>query len=162
MLSAHRRRADRGSVLVLVPAGFLVLIILAALAVDTAVYYLGQQQLHDALAAAANDSVAAGLNNGTFYGNGQVALDPAAVDDVACKSIAAQNLSGLHHLRVSVAVEGNSVRLVGEAVVDAVFGKALPGYGQRTVQASATAVLVNGPRFSVPPGTAPLHAVSCT
>jgi Flp pilus assembly protein TadG len=161
MLTLGKRRSERGSVLILIPAGLLVLVILAALAVDTAVYYLGQQQLHDALTAAANDSVTAGLNNRAFYGNGQVALDPASVDAVACNSIAAQNVSGLHHLQVSVALEGDAVHLVGQADVDAVFGKAIPGYGHRTVRASATAVVVNGPRFATPAGAASAAPVSC-
>jgi hypothetical protein len=162
MLIRARRQGQRGGVLVLVPAGFLVLIILAALAVDTAVYYLGQQQLRDALAAAANDSVSAGLNNGAFYGNGRITLDPALVDDVACRSMASQNVSGLHHLRVSAVIMGNSVRLMGVADVDAVFGKSIPGYGHHTVRATATAELANDPKLAAPAASGPLSSVSCT
>jgi Flp pilus assembly protein TadG len=162
MLIRARRHAQRGSVLVLVPAGFLVLIILAALAVDTGVYYLGQQQLRDALAAAVNDSVSAGLNNDNFYGNGRISLDPTLVDAIACRSIASQNVSGLHHLRVSAATVGNSVQLVGVADVDAVFGKSIPGYGHHTVRATATAVLTNGPNLAGPAASGPLSSVSCT
>jgi hypothetical protein len=125
--------SERGSVLMLVPAGFLVLIILAALAVDSAAAYLGQQQLHDSLAAAANDAVTAGLSNQSFYANGAVVLDPSAVGRVVCLTVAAQSDSDLHGLILQMAVDGASVRLEGTATVDAVFGRAIPGFGQRHV-----------------------------
>ena len=48
---------DRGSVLALVPAGLLVLVLLAAIAVDTSVAYLGRRELAAAADAAANDAV---------------------------------------------------------------------------------------------------------
>ena len=51
----------------LVPAGFLILITLAALAVDSVATYLAQQQLHDSLVVAANHAVSAGLSNQAFY-----------------------------------------------------------------------------------------------
>ena len=133
--------SERGSVLMLVPAGFLVLIILAALAVDSAAAYLGQQQLHDSLAAAANDAVTAGLSNQSFYANGAVVLDPSAVGRVVCLTIAAQSDSDLHGLILRMAVEGASVRLEGTATVDAVFGRAIPGFGQRHVKADVRAVV---------------------
>lgn len=148
---AHRRRSeDRGSVLVLVPAGFLVLIVLAALAVDSAVAYLGQQQLHDALAAAATDSVTAGLDNGAFYGQGRLTLDIRTTELSVCESLAAQNVSGLHDLQVWMAVDGDAIRLEGRARVEEVFGRALPGQSQRSVSAAASAVAVNGPGATAP------------
>ena len=50
---------QRGNVLLLVPAGVLVLVIFGALAVDAALAFLGQRALTDAAAAAANDAAAA-------------------------------------------------------------------------------------------------------
>ncbi len=147
-----RGRSDRGSVLVLVPAGFLVLIILAALTVDSAVAYLGQQQLHDALSAAANDSVTAGLDNGSFYGSGKISLDPDTTGQAVCDALAAQNVSGLHDLRVWMAIDGDAVHLEGRAEVDAVFGRAIPGYGRHPVSATAGAVVVEAQPATNPPG----------
>jgi hypothetical protein len=137
--------SERGSVLMLVPAGFLVLIILAALAVDSAAVYLGQQQLHDSLVAAANDAVTAGLSNQSFYANGAVVLDPSAVGRVVCLTVAAQSDSDLHGLTVRMAVDGASVRLEGTATVDAVFGRAIPGFGRRHVKADVRAVVTGHP-----------------
>lgn len=139
-----RAGTEAGSVLALIPAGFLVLILLGALAVDSAVAYLGQQQLHDALSAAANDAVGAGVDDRAFYRQGIVVLDPAAVEQTVCASIAAQGDTGLHQLTVQVSVSGDSVLVTGSASVDGVFGRALPGFGTRSVRSSASATLSEG------------------
>jgi hypothetical protein len=139
-------RGESGSVLALVPAGFLVLMILGALAVDSATAYLGQQQLRDALSAAANDAVTAGLANGSFYGGGRVALDPSATARTVCVAVATQADRDLHNVRLWVAIDGASLRLLGTATVDAVFGRVVPGVGTRTVRASASAVASSGPQ----------------
>lgn len=147
VVGLHRRgrQPDRGSVLALVPAGFLVLILLAAIAVDSAVTYLGQQQLRDSLAAAANDAVTIGINGGSFYGQGQVSLDPAAVAQSVCLDLAAQSQPGLHDVRVWMRLTKDSVQLTGTAEVNAVFGQVIPGFGRRQVRAAAGAVVTNGP-----------------
>lgn len=145
-------RPDRGSVLALVPAGFLVLILLASLAVDSATAYLGQQRLHDALSAAANDAVTAGLDDPAFYRNGRLMLDPAAVDRTVCSALAAQDDRGLRDVRLAVAISGSSILLAGRATVDAVFGRAIPGFGSRSVSSAARAALASGPMIA---GTAP-------
>src|SRR4029077_9125982 len=92
-------QTERGSVLMLVPAGFLVLIILAALAVDNAAAYLGQQQLHDSLAAAANDAVSACLSNRSFYSGGVVTVDRVAAGRVVCLTVAAESDGDLHGIQ---------------------------------------------------------------
>ncbi|HET9076318.1 MAG TPA: hypothetical protein VFN68_05260 [Acidimicrobiales bacterium] len=140
--------------LALVPAGFLVLVLLAALAVDSAVAYLGRQQLHDALSAAANDAVTAGLNDASFYRAGSLALDPAAAARTVCAAVAAQGDGTLHGITVSMAVEGDTIRLIGAATVDAVFGTAIPGFGHREVRASAQATLQSGPATPAGPVSA--------
>jgi hypothetical protein len=130
---------------VLVPAGFLVLITLAALAVDSAATYLGQQQLHDSLVAAANDAVTAGLSNQSFYSQGAVSLDPGAAGRVVCLTVTAQANGDLHGLRLWMAVDGAAIRLQGRATVNAVFGRAIPGFGHRRVTADVRAVATEHP-----------------
>jgi hypothetical protein len=136
---------DHGSVLALVPAGFLVLILLAALAVDSAVTYLGQEQLHDALSAAANDAVTAALDDMSFYRSGVITIDPTAAGQAVCASVAAQNTPSLHGLQLWMAVEGDQLQLKGEAQVDSVFGRVIPGLAHRTVRAAVAAVGAQGP-----------------
>lgn len=159
--SAAPHDGERGSALALVPAGFLVLVLLASLAVDSAVAYLGQQQLHDALSAAANDAVTAGLDNASFYGGGTLVLDPAAVARTVCASVAAQHDPGLHHIALSMVIEGDSVRVNGSAVVDAVFGRAIPGLAQRSVSSSAAASLASGPAVPRPRFPQPAQRLNC-
>lgn len=134
---------DRGSVLALVPAGFLVLVLLGGLAVDSAVAYQRQHQLHDALTAAVNDAVSAGLDDRSFYRGGAVTLDPSAVASAVCRSMAAQQLPALHGLRLAMAISDDSVRLRGAASVDPVFGRAIPGVGDRNVSSTADATLAS-------------------
>lgn len=154
------RRPERGSVLALVPAGFLVLIVLAAIAVDSAVAFLGQRQLGDALGAAANDAAGSALSPGAFYRSGTLAIDPAAAARVVCQAVAAQGDANLHHITVAVAVAGPVVGVRGSALVDEVFGRVLPGLHQRRVSAVATAVAAPG-AIPAPPSPAAYHTISC-
>jgi hypothetical protein len=132
-------------VLALVPAGFVVMILLGALAVDNAVVYLGQRQVHDALVAAANDAVDASVDNGAFYRQGRIVLDFQRVADTACASVLAQHMSDVRDLHLWVSTGGDAVRLQATAEVGTVFGRAIPGFGERTVHASASASLASGP-----------------
>lgn len=158
-LSNQRRRED-GSVLVLVPVGFLVLVLLAAMAVDSAATYLAQQQLHDAVAAAANDAVTAGLADQSFYRRGELMLDPAAAGAVVCRAVGAQADADLHDLHLQVALGAAAIRVVATARVDAVFGRIVPGWGHRQVEAEATAAALTGPGATAPPPGA-LIPISC-
>ncbi len=159
-------RSDRGSVLALVPAAFLVLVVLGALAVDSAQTYLAQRQLRDSLTAAANDAVAAGLSGSTFYSHGNLAVDPGQAARVVCESVAAQADRNLHDVRLWMAASGPTIRLEGTAAVDAVFGRAIPGFGVRKVQASTTAVAATGPLAGgvvpIPPPAAALQPLACS
>ena len=143
------RGVERGSALALVPAGFLVLIILAAITVDSAVAFLGQRQLGDALAAAANDAAGAAISNSSFYGSGEVVIDPTAATAVICQTVAAQD-SGLHQMRLQIAVAGAVIGVRGTAQVDEVFGRALPGLHDHEVSAVATATAAEGPAAAGP------------
>lgn len=140
-----RDSTDRGSVLALIPAGFLTFVVLGALAVDSAVAYQGQQQLHDTLVAAANDAASAAVDQSIFYATGTVVLNASEAGQIVCQSVASQRSSELHDTRLWMAVQGTSVRLVGESTVYAVFGRAIPGLGTRRVRASVNAVASTGP-----------------
>ena len=151
--------AENGSALALVPAGFLVLIILAAIAVDSAVAFLGQRQLGDALAAGANDAAAAAVSDSSFYRSGQIVIDQGQAALVVCQSIRAQG-SDLQHIEVSIAVAGPVIAVRATASVQEVFGRALPGLHTRQVSAAASAQAENGPGA---PAVAPVDftAIDC-
>ena len=158
-LRKRRLSGDRGSVLALVPAGFLVLIALGALAVDSAVAYQGQQQLHDTLVAAANDAASSAIDHSAFYGSGSVVISLPVAQQVVCRSLVQQHDSQLHQVKLWLGVNGAELRVMGEAKVDAVFGRAIPGFGTRHVRAVVDAVAATAPGQqpgSPPPTLAPL------
>ena len=92
---------ERGSVLTLMPAAALIFVVLGALAVDSALAFLGEREASNAAAAAANDAAAAAVDPSTFYGEGDVRLDPAVARRVA---LAAADTIGLEQLSVDVVV----------------------------------------------------------
>jgi hypothetical protein len=59
----------------LVPAAVLVLVVLGAIAVDSAVVFLAQRDLANRTAAAANDIAGATTTDASFYRSGQITLD---------------------------------------------------------------------------------------
>lgn len=62
----RRLRGEHGNTLLLMPAAVLVLFLLAAIAVDSAVLFLGQRRVADLAASVAQDAVAA-IDEARFY-----------------------------------------------------------------------------------------------
>jgi hypothetical protein len=142
----------------------LVLIVLGAIAVDSAVAYDARQQLHDALVGAANDAVAAAVDPRRFYRAGVVADDPSEVAAAVCRAVEAEDLPTLRDLRLSVAVSGSSVEVDGSAKVSPVFARALGRVTARSVRSSATARLAAGPGPAgapTSPSTTPAVSLPC-
>lgn len=155
-----RPHEERGSVLALVPAGFLVLLILAAIAVDSGVAFLGQRQLGDTLAAAANDAAGAALSPASFYRTGALVIDPVKAEQVVCQTVGAQRHGDLHAVSLQLAVAGPVIGVRGTALVDEIFGRLLPGLHQTRVSAIATAVAARAPSPAPPPPSSYV-AISC-
>jgi Flp pilus assembly protein TadG len=154
-------RSARGSALMLVPAGVLVLVILAAMAVDMGVVYLGQRQLADAVTAAANDAVNAGISDPGFYQQGTVRLDDTKVTDVVCAAMRAQTTTGVEHVALQVAVGPRTVAVAADGQVREVFGRAVPGLPHaRRVHAEAAAAAAAGPG-PLDRTVSTFHTVSC-
>lgn len=139
----RRPSGDDGSAVLLVPAGVLVLVVLASIALDAAIVFAAQRQLADAAGAAANDTVTAALDADAFYGCGAIRLDTAAVDRTARASLAARTSDiapGSADVRTGTTPDGRptvTVRLTG--TVRTVFRPALGARATETVTASATA-----------------------
>jgi hypothetical protein len=157
------RRGERGSVLALVPAAFLVLLLLGALAVDSGAAFLGQRDLSSSIQTAAADAAGAGISPGAFYGQGAVTIDPTQAAAVVCQDMVAQGNQNLLDPTVAMAVEGPAVFLQAHAQVKAVFGSIVPGFGRRTVSAEAVAVAAEaaGQPTPVPPAPAAYSALPC-
>ncbi len=126
--------SERGSVLFLFPAAVLAVIVLAAVAVDASIAFLGERELASAVAAAANDAATEAISDDAFYGAGRLELDEGEVERVAEERVLASVDPGRHQnlqVRASVvrAVAGCawSLRVEASATVRYIFAKALPG-----------------------------------
>lgn len=134
----------------LVPAAFLILMLLGALAVDSGATLLGQRQLQAAVEAAANDAAGGAISNTAFYNAGRVQLDPTRAAAIVCTDLAAQGDANLRATTVAMAVEGATVLVRARAEVPAVFGRFVPGLAQRPVTAQAGATAEEGPGSPIP------------
>lgn len=137
--------------LMLVPAAVLVLVVLGAIAVDSAIAFLGQRELSGAAAAAANDAAGAAISEGAFYrpdggeAAGRIVLDPAAAKELVSHALAARGPRGVTVAGAEVNVRGRQVCVALTGWVDYVFAKALPGFPKgTTVAARAVATTVEG------------------
>ena len=83
---------DRGSVLFLYPVGFLIVLMLGAIAVDLGNVWLQQRRLADAADSAANDAVTYGLDQSVLRSTGDLELSEARIDEIVAASVAGQDL----------------------------------------------------------------------
>lgn len=157
----RRRSPQRGSVLMLVPAGVLVLFVLGAIAVDHAIAFVGQRELTSAAAAAANDVAAAALSEQVFYGGGDggagvVEIDQDQAKDVVQRALELRQTRGVvlvapPAVTLSASRRQVCVTLVGR--VNYVFAKAVPGAPRGTiVRGQAVASAVEGGAAAAVPG----------
>jgi Flp pilus assembly protein TadG len=133
-------RRERGSVLILIPALVLVLLVLGAIAVDASVAYLARRQLDDFTASAADRAAASAFDKASFYGSGDVRIDPTAAEAVVAQEESAAVRGGLDIVSVTVSVgpTGQSVTVAAVARARTVFGLAVGGRQTFTVAASTT------------------------
>ena len=145
-MTRAERQPDRGSALMLMPAGLLIVLVLASIAVDMSLVHLRKRQAFELAAAAANDAATAGVDQGRLRTAHDYVLDPertrAVVEDVVAASELAPQLAGPPVVTVTAA--GVHVELVLEA--DYIFADVVPGAPDGTeVTASATATAVTAP-----------------
>lgn len=144
----RRARGERGSALLLFPAAILIMVALAAMAVDSSIEFLAQRELANATTAAANDAATEALSDRSFYQGDRIELSASAVEAVAVDRVYELVDRGRHH---GLAVQAEAlpptgpgcawtVRVVATSRVDELFGKALPGASRSVgVRAESTA-----------------------
>jgi hypothetical protein len=130
----------------LMPAGLLIVLVLASIAVDMSLVHLRKRQAFELAAAAANDAATGGLDQGRLRTTHDYVLDPertrAVVEDVVAASELAPQMA--RPPVVTVTAVGVRVELVLEA--DYIFADVVPGAPDGTeVTASATATAVSAP-----------------
>ena len=134
----------------LMPAGLLILFMLAGVAVDSSRAFQAKRQLSDLADSAANDAAAAAIATDTGFGvDGRVRLDPVRAEAVVADAVAARGSADLGAIDVvSVRVieaPGSApvVEVVLRATVPYLFARAVPGAPDRaTLTATGLAATV--------------------
>jgi hypothetical protein len=137
---------DRGSALLLMPAGLLIVLVLASIAVDMSLVHLRKRQAFELAAAAANDAATAGVDQGHLRTTHDYVLDPETARAVVVDVVAASELAPelARPPVVTVTAAGVSVELALEA--DYIFADFVPGAPDGTeVTATATATAAASP-----------------
>lgn len=133
------RERERGSVLLLVPAGVLIVLVLAAIAVDLSIVQLRKRQAVDLAAAAANDAATAGAHADHLRRGGYVLSEDRTADVVATV------ISASEHAGVAVwshETTPSGVTVTVSLPADYIFARVIPGAPDGTTvtgRASATA-----------------------
>ena len=140
----RRCRGQRGSALLLVPAGFLALLVLAALAVDQARILGVRRELLDLSASIAADAVAASLDPAAYPRGGDLDAAEARGRELLPEQLAARGLTG----RVSGTITvrdgsgGPSISVALTTSTTSMFARFAPGGWSRTeVRAASSATL---------------------
>jgi hypothetical protein len=134
-----RPAADRGSILLLVPAAFLVVMILASIAVDMSLVHLRQRQAHDLAASAANDAVTAAANHSSLR-HGQIQLAQADAEVVIARVVAASDLAPQVVGTPVVRIRPDTIEVELSVRADYIFAAVVPGAPDgTTVTATASA-----------------------
>lgn len=136
---------QRGSVLMLVPAGVLVVLLLGAVAFDLSLVFLRQRQASSVAVDLSNDLATLALDEQHLRATGEYRLDAALARDTAgdllARSDLAEEATGLE-VRV---IGTDSVSVTVTVAVDYVFARSIPGAAEGTeVHATATAVAAPG------------------
>ena len=139
-------RRDRGSVLFLYPVGFLIVLMLGAIAVDLGNVWMQQRRLADAADSAANDAVTYGVDQGVLRATGDLELSEARIDDIVVVSVAGQGLPAEATITDSSGTVIGGVPAVTvtiESRADLIFGRFLRS-GGIAISATGVAELSDG------------------
>lgn len=131
--------------LMLMPAGALIVLLLGAIAFDLSLVFLRQRQASSLAADVANDLASVALDVPKFRESGVFELDPLRADSVGRSLLDASDLAD-DLTSATITVTGTDTVTVRVTMsVDYVFAKAIPGASDgTTVTASATAVATPG------------------
>ena len=141
----RRWRAASGSVLMLMPAGALIVLLLGAIAFDLSLVFLRQRQVSSLAADVANDLASVALDVPTFRESGVFELDPIRAESVGRSLLDASDLADDLTSATITVTGADTVTVRVTMAVDYVFAKAIPGAADgTTVTASATAVATPG------------------
>lgn len=136
---------DRGTVLMLMPAGILIVLLLGAIAFDLSLLFLRQRQASSVVGDVANDLATQAVDEAAFRATGDYQLDPDRADSLG-RALLAQSDIAPEVVDIEIELLGaETVRVTVIVRVDYVFAKAIPGTADGSeVRATATAVAATG------------------
>jgi hypothetical protein len=117
----------------LMPAALLVVIVLAAIAMDLSLVHLGRRELVAAAEAAANDATTSGLDERAYRAGRGYRLDPERVHRSVHQTLVARGLADRLTDAPRIEIVGNEVHVQLAMRVDYVFAAALPNVDHSTV-----------------------------
>ncbi len=111
------------------PAGFLILMVLAAVAFDVSRLYMARRELVDVAASAASDVAGQSLDPDAYRTGGQLVWSQPRAEAAVARSLADQGLTGRVRAVVAlvVAPEGSRVEVTLETDVPWLFAHGVPG-----------------------------------
>jgi Flp pilus assembly protein TadG len=144
-MADRRWRAEDGNTLILMPVGVLVLLVLGAIAVDSAVMFSAQREVATVAAGLAND-VAGAIDERRVFDEGRFVIDPARAEQLVATVLANRGddircAVAVDEDRVQVACEDPAVRLVFAPALQAIPGVT----GTVTVRGVSAARAAAGP-----------------
>ena len=140
----RRCGGQRGSALLLVPAGFLALLVLAALAVDQARILGVRRELLDLSASIAADAVAASLDPDAYHQGGELVAAEARGRELLDEQLAARGLTTRVSGTITVrdGAGGPSISVALTTSTTSMFARLAPGgWGRTEVRAASSAAL---------------------
>jgi len=123
--------------LMLMPAAVLIVLLLGAIAVDSAIVYLGQRQAYNVAFDAANDAAGAGIDAEVARETGEIVYDPTRVASIAAEAVEAASISDLR--LVSTSIDGDDVVVTVEIDIDHLFVQAFGRDGSEPIRMTARA-----------------------
>lgn len=138
-LSHVPARSARGSVLMLMPAAVLIVLLLGAIAVDSAIGYLGQRQAYNVAFDAANDAAGAGFDATVARTQGRIVYDDARVGEVAAQAVAAAGIDDVELVGVGVDHQTGEVAVTVEVTIDRLFVQAFGRASRAPIRMTARA-----------------------
>lgn len=119
----------------LMPAAVVIVLLLGAISVDSAITYLGQRQARNVAFDAANDAAGSGVDLDTLRGAGEVVYDADRVREVALATVAA---AGADHIRlIDTRIDGEAVVVTVEVTIRHLFVQAFGRRGTERLRISA-------------------------
>lgn len=136
-------RSDRGQSLLLLPAGFLIVLLLGSLVLEAAALHLRQRQLDDLADSIANDAAAVGFDIDAFRADGEIRIDPESARTVVDPAIAISSLPAAELASFGVSDDPAPIVEIGLAIEhDYIIGGALLGGAPPVLTALGRAELV--------------------